>query len=130
MAKLRKLRDYITIMKVRAQDLNDEDFVKENIDLIELAASNKRLLDRFDMELDGGSLTMMLEGSTGQMKRDINPIVKHRNDISKLYADNLEALMLTPRARFKKQEAKKKEDENDDPTLSYFKAIHKERNDN
>lgn len=116
-------------MKERAQDLNDEDFVKENIDLIELAASNKRLLDRFDMELDGGSLTMMLEGSTGQMKRDINPIVKHRNDISKLYADNLEALMLTPRARFKKQEAKKKEDENEDPTLSYFKAIHKERND-
>ena len=129
MAKLRKLRDYITIIKERAKDLNDEDFVKENIDLIELAASNKRLLDRFDMELDGGSLTMMLEGSTGQMKRDINPIVKHRNDISKLYADNLEALMLTPRARFKKQEAKKKEDENEDPTLSYFKAIHKERND-
>ena len=126
MAKLKKLKDYIDILSTRVAEINGEEFKEQNFTLIELAARNKRFLDRFDMEIDDSNLTIMLEGSTGQMKRDINPIVKHRNDVSKLYADNLEALMLTPRARYKKSEAKKKkEEEEEDPTLAYFKAIHK-----
>lgn len=122
MVKIKPLKHYINTLVRRCTGKFGEDFVTDNEELIEVTARNKRQLDRFDSEMDDAELTTMTIGSTGQQKEDINPIIKHRNDIAKLYADNLDALMLTPRARYKKQEKVNLEDT--DPINDYFGAIH------
>ena len=93
---------------------------------ISLADINRKWVDN---EMDEAELTTTVIGSTGQTKEDINPIIKHRNDIAKLYADNLEALQLTPRARYKKSEAKASK-EDTDPMSEYFGAINQKNNNN
>lgn len=124
MAKLPTVQTYINRLRTRCKKKFGDDFVADNEELIELAARNKRKLDRFEEEIDNDDLLKMQVGSNGQPKEDINPLVKYRNDIAKLYADNLDALQLTPRAKFKKAEAKRdpKDNEND-PTMEYFNAI-------
>lgn len=104
MAKLKPIKRYIEALTERCTKKYGEDFSDEYIDLIEVAARNKRLLDRFDSELDDEDLSQTVIGSTGQQKEDINVKVKHRNDVAKLYADNLDALFLTPRSKLKKSD--------------------------
>lgn len=99
-----------------------EEFCDDNEELIETAARNKRLLERFDEELENQNLTTINTGSQGQVKEDINPIIKHRNDVAKLYSDNLEALMLTPRAKFKKMD-NASINKNSDPMAEFLKTI-------
>lgn len=123
MAKQKPLSTYIRKLTERCTSKFGDTFVVDNEELIEAAARNKRLLDRFDDTLDDGDLTTISIGSTGQQKEDINPIVKHRNDVAKLYADNLDALMLTPRAKYKKAEARQPKSD-DDPTDEYFRTIN------
>lgn len=119
----KSLRSYITALKSRCKRKFGQEFVDDNEELIETAARNKRLLERFDDELDDDDLLKLSTGSMMQSKEDINPLIKHRNDVAKLYADNLDALMLTPRSKYKKAEAKQKQDEND-PTAEYFNSIN------
>lgn len=121
--KLKSTQSYIKHLTERCRLKFGDEFVADNEELIEVAARNKRQLDRFDNEMDEAELTTTVIGSTGQTKEDINPIIKHRNDIAKLYADNLEALQLTPRARYKKSEAKASK-EDTDPMSEYFGAIN------
>mgnify|MGYP003446375290 FL=1 len=101
-----------------------EEFCDDNEELIATAARNKRLLERFDEELENQNLTSIATGSQGQMKEDINPIIKHRNDVAKLYSDNLEALMLTPRAKYKKME-NASVNKNIDPMALFFNKMQK-----
>lgn len=122
MAKLKPLSTYVRRLTDRCLSKFGDGFATDNEELIEAAARNKRLLDRFDDEIETQDLTVISIGSQGQQKEDINPIIKHRNDVAKLYADNLDALMLTPRAKFKKTEARPTTTE-DDPTAEYFKSI-------
>lgn len=124
MAKLQPIKTYINKLTKRCTLKFGDEFVADNEELIELAARNKRQLDRFDAELDDADLTVTMIGSTGQQKEDINPIIKHRNDIAKLYADNLEALMLTPRAKFKKADKPRDPNDENDPTMEYFNSIN------
>lgn len=121
MAKVKKFAYYKQQLYDRCVRQFGEDYALDNEELIETAARNKRLLDRFDNELDGHELTVVSTGSQGQMKEDINPIVKHRNDVAKLYADNLDALFLTPRARFKKTENGGSKTE--DPLADFLKSV-------
>lgn len=102
--ELKPLKTYISALKRRCSKKFGEDFALDNEELIEAAARNKRLLDRFDDEISNGDLTTVAFGSMGQQKEDINPLIKHRNDVAKLYADNLDALQLTPRSKYKKVE--------------------------
>ena len=104
MAKLKPMKRYIETLTERCTKKYGTEFSEEYIDLIEVAARNKRLLDRFDSELDDEDLSQTVIGSTGQQKEDINVKVKHRNDVAKLYADNLDALFLTPRSKLKKSD--------------------------
>jgi len=119
---MKKLSFYKAHMIERVRAKFGEEYALDNEELIECAARNKRLLDRFDSEIDEKDLTVIMVGSMGQQKEDINPIIKHRNDVAKLYADNLDALMLTPRARYKKKEADEKLDK--DPMLEYLSGIN------
>lgn len=125
MAKLQPIKTYINKLTKRCTLKFGEEFVADNEELIEVAARNKRQLDRFDHEMDDADLTITSIGSQGQTKEDINPIIKHRNDIAKLYADNLDALMLTPRAKFKKAEKPRDQNEENDPLAEYFNTINK-----
>lgn len=118
---MKPLKHYINRLTDRCKDKFGEVFVTDNEELIECAARNKRLLERFDDEIDKGELISVASGSMGQTKEDINPLVKHRNDVAKLYADNLEALQLTPRSRYKKTEGKTTEAS--DPMSEYLKNI-------
>jgi len=118
MAKLKNLKWYKDHLTERCVLKYGEEFASEYEDIIETAARNKRLLDRFDSELDNEDLSSLVIGSTGQQKEDINPKVKHRNDVAKLYADNLDALYLTPRSKFKKTDNNHTKEE--DPMINYL----------
>lgn len=121
MGKKVSLKSYVDKLQARCVKSFGEDFVVEYVDLIESAARHKMLLDRFDDEIAQGSLTVVSTGSQGQMKEDINPIIKHRNDVAKIYNDNLEALMLTPRSRYKKRDSESSKEE--DKMADYFSAL-------
>lgn len=116
--KQKSLKHYVQHLKERCEAKFGSDFVMDNEEVIECAARNKRLLDRFDEDIDRGDLSFTVIGSTGQQKEDINPLIKHRNDVAKLYADNLDALFLTPRSKFKKTENHKSNEA--DPMEDYF----------
>lgn len=105
MAKeLKPISTYINSLKKRCKLKYGDEFVADNEELIELTARNKRKLDRFDDEIDNDTLLKESIGSMNQPKEDVNPLIKFRNDIAKLYADNLDALQLTPRSKYKKVE--------------------------
>lgn len=122
MGKITSVKNYVKKLTDKCISKFGTEFALDNEELIECAARNKRLLERFDAELDDSSLTVFAQGSTGQMKEDINPIIKHRNDVAKLYADNLDALMLTPRAKYKKADKTNRSDT--DPINEYFSTIN------
>lgn len=102
--KLKSLSTYVSALRERCRKKYGDEFADEYEDVIEVAARNKRMLDRFDGEIDDGDLSSLVIGSTGQQKEDVNPLIKYRNDVAKLYADNLDALFLTPRSKLKKTE--------------------------
>lgn len=108
---MKPISHYVKKLRDRCIEKFGSSYVAENEELIECAARNKRLLDRFDAEIDESDLISISTGSQGQQKEDINPLVKHRNDVAKLYADNLEALQLTPRSRYKKTDGKVNEED-------------------
>lgn len=121
MAKQKSIKHYVGHLTDRCIRKYGEEFADEYEDLIEVAARNKRMLDRFDSELDGEDFDELVIGSTGQQKKDINPKIKHRNDVAKLYADNLDALFLTPRSKLKKQENNNTKE--DDRMINYFEHL-------
>lgn len=123
MAKQKTVKAYAQTLAKRCERKFGTDFVDDNEELIECTARNKRLLERFDEELDSKELIIYSKGSTGQNKEDINPLIKHRNDVAKLYADNLDALQLTPRSKYKKTESNPTI-QDDDPTKEYFASIN------
>lgn len=111
-----------TKMYKRVCTLKGEEFAAMNEDLIELAARNKHLLARYDDALQDEDLKVLQFGSMGQAKESGSVLIKTRNDIAKLYADNLDALQLTPRALYKKQE--NNNSGTIDPLLGYIDAIN------
>ena len=119
--KQKSIKQYTQALRSRCISQHGESFALDNEELIETAARNKRLLDRFDDEIDNADLKITVTGSAGQLKEDINPLIKHRNDIAKLYADNLDALQLTARSRYKKQEGTRTD--KTDPMQEYLSQL-------
>lgn len=60
-------------------------------------------------------------GSTGQVKQEVNPLIAARDKTSRTCMDALDALQLTPRSCFKKQDGKSHDE--DDPMLAYMNNI-------
>ena len=121
--KQKSIKLYLQAFRSRCIAQHGEAFAQDNEELIETAARNKRLLDRFDAEIDDTDLKVTVTGSAGQIKEDINPLIKHRNDIAKLYADNLDALQMTARSRYKKQEGTR--EDKSDPMKDYLSQLIK-----
>ena len=119
--KQKSLKQYVQAFRSRCISQHGEAFAQDNEELIETAARNKRLLDRFDTEIDDADLSMTITKSNGAIGAEINPLIKHRNDIAKLYADNLDALQLTARSRYKKQEGRRTD--KTDPMQEYLNQL-------
>lgn len=94
--------------------------------LVEKTAKDQRHLDIIDQELDDADLTSIAIGSTGQQKTEINPLLAHRDKVSRTITDDLKELQLTAGSIYKKKEQKQLNDGKDehDPTAEYFASIN------
>lgn len=94
--------------------------------LVEKTAKDQRHLDIIDQELDDADLTSIAIGSTGQQKTEINPLLAHRDKVSRTITDDLKELQLTAGSIYKKKEQKHLNDgkEENDPTAEYFASIN------
>lgn len=94
--------------------------------LVEKTAKDQRHLDLIDRELDGAELTNIAIGSTGQQKTEINPLLAHRDKVSRTITDDLKELQLTAGSVYKKKEQVRMNDDDaeHDPTADYFNSIN------
>lgn len=92
--------------------------------LVEKTAADQRHLAQIDDQLDGADFTTIASGSMGQTKTEVNPLLAHRDKVSRTITDDLEALQLTARSLYKKKDATPAPDE-DDPTRAYFETVNR-----
>lgn len=94
--------------------------------MVEKTAKDQRHLDLIDAELDDAELTSIAIGSTGQQKTEINPLLAHRDKVSRTITDDLKELQLTANSVYKKKEQVRMNDadKENDPTAEYFSSIN------
>ena len=94
--------------------------------LVEKTAKDQRHLDLIDQELETADLTTIAIGSTGQQKTEINPLLAHRDKVSRTITEDLKELQLTANSVYKKKEQARLSDEDreNDPTAEYFCTVH------
>lgn len=94
--------------------------------LVDKTAKDQRHLDDLDNRLEGEDFTTLVIGSTGQQKTEVNPLLAHRDKVSRTLLDDLKELQLTASSVYKKKEQVrlKDEDESNDPTADYFNSIN------
>ena len=94
--------------------------------LVEKTAKDQRHLDLIDAELDDAEFTGIAIGSTGQQKTEINPLLAHRDKVSRTITEDLKELQLTAGSVYKKKEQTRlsDEDKENDPTAEYFNSIN------
>lgn len=94
--------------------------------LVEKTAKDQRHLDLIDAELENADMTTIAIGSTGQQKTEINPLLAHRDKVSRTITDDLKELQLTANSVYKKKEQRhlNDDDKENDPTAEYFNSIN------
>lgn len=104
--------------------------------LVEKTASDQRHLAIIDEEIDEEiklgkeselhGLVRMVWGSQGQQKQEVNPLLAHRDKVSRTITDDLKELQLTANSVYKKKEQRhlNDEDKEHDPTAEYFSSIN------
>lgn len=125
MAKLKTINRYIEELW---KDIEEQRGERPRMlrHLVEKTAKDQRHLDLIDMQLDNEDLTSIAIGSTGQQKTEINPLLAHRDKVSRTITDDLKELQLTAGAVYKKKEQVRMNDEDkeNDPTAEYFASIN------
>lgn len=125
MAKLKAFKTYTENLW---QDIEEQRGERPRMlrHLVEKTAKDQRHLDLIDNELDNAELTTIAIGSTGQQKTEINPLLAHRDKVSRTITDDLKELQLTANSVYKKKEQTRLKDENEenDPTAEYFASIN------
>lgn len=125
MAKLKTINRYIEELW---KDIEEQRGERPRMlrHLVEKTAKDQRHLDLIDMQLDNEDLTSIAIGSTGQQKTEINPLLAHRDKVSRTITDDLKELQLTAGAVYKKKEQVRMNDEDkeNDPTAEYFSSIN------
>lgn len=93
--------------------------------MVDKTAKDQRHLDIIDAELEDAEMTSIAIGSTGQQKTEINPLLAHRDKVSRTITDDLKELQLTAGSVYKKKEQRRlnDEDKENDPTAEYFNSI-------
>lgn len=86
------------------------------------AAGDFHHLEVLDAQIDKlDEFVTVSPGSTGQMKQEINPLIAQRDKASRTAMDALDALQLTPRSTYKKQDGR--EQDKDDPMMKYMNNL-------
>lgn len=119
--KLKSLKSYIDNLWADIEDqIGDRPRMLRH--MVEKTAMDQRHLAQIDECLDKEPFTTLTTGSTGQQKTEINPLLAHRDKVSRTITDDLEALQLTSRSAYKKKEATA--DKGDvDPMLEYMNNV-------
>lgn len=124
MAKLKSISKYAEELW---QDIEDQRGERPRMlrHLVEKTAADQRHLQIIDNEIDGADLTIIAIGSTGQQKTEVNPLLAHRDKVSRTITEDLKELQLTANSVYKKKEQRHLNDEDaeHDPTADYFNAI-------
>ena len=63
--------------------------------LVEKTAKDQRHLDDIDNRLVDADFTTLQIGSTGQQKTEVNPLLAHRDKVSRTLLDDMKELQLT-----------------------------------
>lgn len=124
MAKLKSIDTYV---KELEEDIVDQrgECPRMLRHMVNKTAKDQRHLDLIDKELEKADLTSIAIGSTGQQKTEINPLLAHRDKVSRTITDDLKELQLTAGSVYKKKEQTRLSDEDNvnDPTAEYFKTV-------
>lgn len=94
--------------------------------MVDKTASDQRHLQIIDNEIDGAELTTIAIGSQGQQKTEVNPLLAHRDKVSRTITEDLKELQLTANSVYKKKEQRhlNDDDKEHDPTAEYFSSIN------
>lgn len=125
MAKLKSQKTYIENLWLDIEDQRGER-PRMLRHLVEKTAADQRHLADIDNRLEDADFTTLVIGSTGQQKTEVNPLLAHRDKVSRTLLDDLRELQLTAGSVYKKKEQVHMRDEENanDPTANYFNAIN------
>lgn len=125
MAKLKSQKTYIENLWLDIEDQRGER-PRMLRHLVEKTAADQRHLADIDNRLEDADFTTLVIGSTGQQKTEVNPLLAHRDKVSRTLLDDLKELQLTAGSVYKKKEQvhMKDEDNPNDPTANYLNAIN------
>lgn len=125
MAKLKAKKTYVENLW---QDIEEQRGERPRMlrHLVEKTAKDQRHLDMIDNELDNADMTTIAIGSQGQQKTEINPLLAHRDKVSRTITEDLKELQLTANSVYKKKEQRhlNDDDKENDPTAEYFNSIN------
>lgn len=125
MAKLKSIKTYIEELwlDIEAQRGERPRMLRH---LVEKTAKDQRHLDDIDNRLVDADFTTLQIGSTGQQKTEVNPLLAHRDKVSRTLLDDMKELQLTAGSVYKKKEQRhlNDEDKEHDPTAEYFNSIN------
>lgn len=123
-----KLKAHKTYAENLWQDIEDQRGERPRMlrHMVDKTAKDQRHLDLIDAELENAELTTIAIGSTGQQKTEINPLLAHRDKVSRTITEDLKELQLTAGSVYKKKEQRhlNDEDKENDPTAEYFNSIN------
>lgn len=125
MAKLKSQKTYIENLWLDIEDQRGER-PRMLRHLVEKTAADQRHLADIDNRLEDADFITLVIGSTGQQKTEVNPLLAHRDKVSRTLLDDLKELQLTAGSVYKKKEQVHMKDEENanDPTANYFNAIN------
>lgn len=125
MAKLKSIKTYIEELwlDIEAQRGERPRMLRH---LVEKTAKDQRHLDDIDNRLVDADFTTLQIGSTGQQKTEVNPLLAHRDKVSRTLLDDMKELQLTANSVYKKKEQRhlNDDDKENDPTAEYFASIN------
>lgn len=125
MARIKAIKTYVENLW---QDIEEQRGERPRMlrHLVEKTAKDQRHLDIIDNELEHADMTSVAIGSTGQQKTEINPLLAHRDKVSRTITEDLKELQLTANSVYKKKEQRhlNDEDKENDPTAEYFNTIN------
>ena len=123
-----KLKSHKTYAENLWQDIEEQRGERPRMlrHMVEKTAKDQRHLDLIDQDLDDAELTSIAIGSTGQQKTEINPLLAHRDKVSRTITEDLKELQLTANSVYKKKEQRhlNDDDKENDPTADYFNTIN------
>lgn len=124
MTKLKPLKTYIENLWMDIEDQRGER-PRMLRHLVDKTAKDQRHLDEIDNSLSRADFTSPMLGAMGQQKTEINPLLSHRDKVSRTLLEDLKELQLTASSVYKKKDQARINDvaEENDPTAEYFSAL-------